>query len=226
MFGTSPIAGLFGRSPFRPTQEHMAVVERCSAELVPLVAALLAGEPEQMLAHKQRIDELEHRADEIKNEIRSHLPRSLFMPIDRRDLLDLLHAQDSIADTVQDVAGLLCLRRLETPPSFRELLSAFARRSHDAVVQCQEIIGLLDELLEMGFRGREVDEVEAKIRALSAIESETDTQGAELTRLLFEQGDGMSPPTFFLWYELFQKLGDVADYAEDVGDRLRLLVAR
>ena len=64
------------------------------------------------------------------------------------------------------------------------------------------------------------------VQKLGEIESETDDQGIELTGLLFKHGDEMTPPTFFLWYELFQKLGDIADYAEDVGDRLRLLVAR
>ena len=226
MFGTSPIAGLFGRSPFRPTQEHMKVVEECVAEAVPLFAALLRGDAAQARVHKDRIFELEHRADDIKNQVRAHLPKSLFMPIDRRDLLDLLDAQDSIADTAQDVAGLVCMRELEIPDSFRELLAPYVERNLDAVRQCKEVIDLLDQLLETGFRGRQVDQVEDKIRKLGEIESETDDQGMELVRLLYENEEGMSTGTFILWYELFQKLGDVADYAEDVGDRLRLLIAR
>ncbi len=226
MFGTNPLAGLFGSSPFGPMQEHMKAVEECAAEVVPLLDALLAGDTEKLGQHKERIFELEHRADEIKNEIRSRLPKSLFMPVDRRDLLDLLHAQDSIADTAQDVAGMVTLRPLQVPEPFRGLLAAYARRCYDAVRQCREVIELLDELLETGFRGREAEEVETKVRKLSEIESETDDQGMELTRLLYENEAGMTPGTFFLWYELFQELGDIADYAEDVGDRLRLLVAR
>ncbi len=226
MFGSNPIAGLFGHSPFRPTQEHMKVVHDCVAETVPLFEALLEGDTEQALVHKERIFELEHQADDIKNQIRSQLPKSLFMPIDRRDLLDLLHAQDSIADTVQDVAGLVCMRKLEIPDAFRDLLAPYVERNFAAVAQCKEVIDLLDELLETGFRGRQVDKVEEKVGLLSEIESETDDQGTELTRLLYENEQGMSPGTFFLWYELFHRLGDIADYAEDVGDRLRLLVAR
>lgn len=226
MFGTSTIAGLFGKSPFRPTQKHMKTVERCTAEVVPLFEAILRGDFAQARVHKDRVFELEHQADAIKNEIRDHLPKSLFMPIDRRDLLDLLHYQDSIADTAQDVAGLICLREVEIPEAFRDLLLPYVKRNLDAVQQCNRVIGLLDELLEMGFRGSQVDEVEARVKKLSEIESETDVQGMELTRLLFENDQGMSAGTFFLWYELFQKLGDLADFAESVGDRLRLLVAR
>ncbi len=226
MFGTSPISGLFGKSPFRPTQEHMKAVEKCVTEIVPLFEALLAGDGEQALVHKDRVFELEHEADDIKNQIRNQLPKSLFMPIDRRDLLDLLHSQDSIADTAQDVAGLVTLRPLEVPEVFRDLLVPYAQRNLDAVRQCAEVIGLLDELLEMGFRGKQVDKVGEMVDTLSDIESETDDQGMELTRLLYENEEGMSAGTFFLWYELFHRMGDIADFAEDVGDRLRLLVAR
>ena len=226
MFGKNPIAGLFGKSPFKPTQKHMEAVEQCAAECVPLFEALIAGEGDQLTASRDRIFELENDADGIKNQIRAHLPKSLMMPIDRRDLLDLLHAQDSIADTAQDVAGLVTIRDLEIPGIFRDKLLPFVQCNVDAVGQCKEVIGLLDELLEMGFRGREVDQVEEMVGKLSEIETDSDNQGIELTGLLFQHGDAMSPPTFFLWYELFQKLGDIADYAEDVGDRLRLLVAR
>lgn len=226
MFGSNPIAGLFGRSPFKPTQKHMEVVEQCASECLPLFEALLADNSEKLNTHKERIFELEHEADDIKNQIRAHLPKSLLMPIDRRDLLDLLHAQDSIADTAQDVAGLVTIRSIEVPDFFRDLLVPYVERNIDAVRQCKAVIGLLDELLELGFRGREVDQVEEMVQKLSAIESETDDQGVELSRLLFKHGDDMTPPTFFLWNELFQRLGDIADYAEDVGDRLRLLVAR
>ncbi|MCP3964153.1 MAG: TIGR00153 family protein [bacterium] len=226
MFGSNPIAGLFGKSPFKPTQKHMEAVAECASEVVPLFEALLAGDDERVAAHRDRIFALENEADDIKNQIRAQLPKSLFMPIDRRDLLDLLHAQDSIADTAQDVAGLVTIRPLEIPEMFRELLTPYVQCNVDAVVQCKKVIGLLDELLEMGFRGREVEQVEEMVQELSKIETKSDDQGIELTRILYQHGDDMSAPTFFLWYELFQNLGDIADFAEDVGDRLRLLVAR
>ncbi len=33
---TSPIVGLFGKSPFRPMQQHMEVVEDCALKAVSL----------------------------------------------------------------------------------------------------------------------------------------------------------------------------------------------
>ena len=61
---------------------------------------------------------------------------------------------------------------------------------------------------------------------LNKIESETDDMGLKLARLLFEQEDQIKPVSVMFWYQLIQWIGDLADYAEKVADRLRLLIAR
>ena len=89
-----------------------------------------------------------------------------------------------------------------------------------------KIIEELDELVEMGFRGREANQVEDMVADLNRIEDETDQMGMELSRTLFAQEDSMKPVSVMFWYQLIQWIGDLADYAEKVGDRLRLLLAR
>ena len=223
---TNPIARLFGRSPFRPLQEHMRVVSECVAEVIPLFDALLDGDPESLARSKERIFELEQQADDLKNGLRSSLPRSLFMPVDRRDLLDVLNAQDNIADTAQDVAGLLVLRVMDVPSFMRGSLLPYVHRNRDAVGKCLEVISELDELLETGFRGREVERVEELIDELGRIEDETDDLGMALVGELFAREDDLKPLAVVYWVKLIDMIGDIADYAEDVGDRLRLLIAR
>ena len=83
------LASLFGRSPFKPMQEHISVVHECAGEVPALFEALCAGDQAGVVAAKERIFELEERADEIKNQLRAHLPRSLLLPVDRRDLLEV-----------------------------------------------------------------------------------------------------------------------------------------
>lgn len=226
MAKTSAFASLFGRSPFKPIQEHMQVVTRCASEVPGLFEALCAGDQDGVAKIKDRIFSLEQEADEIKNQLRAHLPKSLMMPVDRRDLLELLDMQDSIADTAQDIAGLLIERRMEVPDSFKEPLLTLTRRCVDACGQAEKIIGELDELVSMGFGGRESDSVSAMVEELNEIESETDEMGIRFTRLLFEQEDTMKPISVVFWYRLIEWIGDLADYAEKVGNRLRLLLAR
>ncbi len=223
---TSPLALLLKRSPFKSLQEHMRVVLACAREVPPLFEALCKGDQEKVEAIKQVIFEREAEADKIKNALRVHLPKSLFMPVDRRDLLEVLQMQDSIADTAQDIAGLLVERPMEVPEPLREPLLTLTRRCVDVCEQSAKIIEELDELLETGFRGREATQVEAMVEELNRIEDETDDLGQQLSRLLFQHEDEIKPVSVLMWYRLIEWIGDLADYAEKVGDRLRLLIAR
>ncbi len=225
MARTSPFASLFGRSPIKPMQEHIKVVTRCASEVPGLFEALSAGDQEKVVAVKDRIFALEQEADDIKNELRAHLPKSLLMPVDRRDLLEVLDMQDSIADTAQDIAGLLVERPMEVPETLKEPLIALARRCVQACDKAAEVIGELDELVETGFRGRESERVSEMVDELNKIEDDTDQMGMDLTHRLFAQEDEMKPVSVMFWYQLIQWIGDLADYAEKVGNRLRLLLA-
>ena len=226
MAGSNPFASLFGRSPFKPLQQHMRTVKKCSAQVPKLFEALCDGNQEKVAAIKEQIFELENEADGIKNQLRAHLPKSLFMPVDRRDLLEVLDLQDSIADTAQDIAGLLVERKMEVADGMREPLLNMVRRCVDACNQATRIIERLDELVETGFRGPESDAVIEMVEQLNKIESDTDQMGLELTRSLFAQEDSMNPVSVVLWYDLINMIGELADYAEKVGNRLRLLLAR
>ena len=226
MKSTNPMAALFGKSPFRPMQEHMRIVLDCVSEVPGLFQALADGDQSKLEAQKDLIFQKENLADSLKNELRGRLPKSILMPVDRRDLLEVLGMQDSIADTAQDIAGLLVERRMEVPEGMAEPLLAMVNRCVDTCTQAGKIIEELDELVEMGFKGREADTVEEMVATLNAIEDETDQMGMDLTRSLFANEDNIKPVSVMFWYQLIQWVGDLADYAEKVGDRLRLLIAR
>ncbi len=226
MAGSNPFASLFGRSPFKPMQEHMRTVKKCAAQVTKLFEALCDGDQEKVAVIKERIFELENEADAIKNELRAHLPKSLFMPVDRRDLLEVLDLQDSIADTAQDIAGLLVERKMDVEEGMAQPLLNMVRRCVDACDQASRIIERLDELVETGFRGPDADAVIEMVEQLNKIESDTDQMGLELSRSLFVHEDKMKPVSVVFWYDLILMIGNLADYAEKVGNRLRLLLAR
>ena len=222
--GTIPM--LFGKSPFKALQKHMREAVDCASDVQPLIEALSAGDQAEVNRIKDRIFEREAEADRIKHKLRLHLPKSLFMPVDRRDLLDILHLQDTIANRAQDIAGLLYERKMTIPPFMREPLIALTARCVDTCKYSLTVIEELDELLALGFRGREVDKVNDMLGELNEIEDETDELGIALSRALFEHEDEMKPVSVMMWYQLIEWIGDLADYAEKVGDRLRLLIAK
>ncbi len=223
---SNPFGKLFGKSPFPALQNHMRAVLECARDVVPLFDALIADDQPLLKVTHDRICASESKADSIKNDIRLAMPRSLFMPVDRRDLLELLDLQDSIADTAQDIAELLLERRMKPPQQLQAGLLALVKRCVETCEQAGLIIDEFDELLETGFRGREARNVEAMLTQLNAMESETDVLGADLSSNLFSHEDQMKPVDVIMWYRLIEWIGDLADFAEKSGNRVRLLIAR
>jgi len=220
----SLIGNLFGRSPVRPMQQHMSVAVDCARAVLPLVEDMVAGRTENLPSRREEIDRLEHEADDIKHEIRSRLPRRLLLAMERRDLLEILDFQDSIADMAQDIAGLADQRSMTVPEGLGESFLDLTRRVIAACELAHAIIDKLDQLVETGFAGREVARVEAMIEELSRLESETDELAERLHRKLFEREAELGISTVF-WYDIISWIERMADHADRVGSRLRLLVA-
>jgi predicted phosphate transport protein (TIGR00153 family) len=220
----SLISSLLGRSPIRPMQQHMKAAVACAREVLPLVEAMARGDTAAIAEHRAEIDRLEHEADEIKNEIRSHLPRRLFMAVSRRDMLEILDHQDSIADSAQDIAELAEMRSMTIPETMREPVLELVRRVIATCEHSERVIDRLDELLATGFSEREAARIEEMINAVNREESETDVAAERCLRTLFAIEDELGVSTLF-WYRIIQWIAQTADHAERVGNRLRLLIA-
>jgi len=221
-----PLMGdLFGASPNRPLQRHMEAAIACAREVLPLFEDMAAGRTEALAARRKAIDDLEHQADAIKNSIRSKLPKRLFMAVERLDLLDILDHQDSIADRAQDVARLVEQRSMVIPEGLCEPLLELVRKVVETCELAGEVIQALDALVETGFYGREAARVEEMIETLNALESETDKLEEQARRALFSMEVQLGVSTLF-WHRLIIWVGRIADHAEKVGNRLRLLIAR
>ena len=167
MASRNPLGNLFGRSPIRPIQEHMQVANEAVQHLPELFRAA------------------EKTADRLKRSVRRHLPKSLFLPVPRSDLLSLVAIQDQVANTAKDISMIVMGRSMRFPdklqPGVQEYTDACAATSQQALVAIQE----LDELLEVGFSGREVTRVEGMLKELDKLERGTDKLAASLRAQLF-----------------------------------------
>lgn len=222
---TTPFLNVFGRSPIRPLEAHMATVHACVKELVPFFEAVFAQQWDQVEYLQKSIARLENEADDMKRELWLHFPKSLFMPVSRSDLLDLLNVQDRLANIAKDIAGMVMGRRMIFPavivPHFLELL----QRCIDSSKQANAAIHELDELLETGFSGSEVRLVDGMIAELAQIERDTDEKQIHLRRILFDLEDTLPAVKMMFLYEIIKWTGELADRAREVGDRLQILLA-
>ena len=116
------------------------------------------------------------------------------------------------------------MRGMVVPPDLVEPFLDLVRRVIAACEQAQRVIDELENLVEIGFRGRGVARVDEMIDELSRIETDTDELEERVQRKLFPIEDDLGISAMF-WYKLIDLTGRMADYAERVGNRLRLLTA-
>ncbi|WP_028863158.1 TIGR00153 family protein [Psychromonas aquimarina] len=220
------IFGVFAKSPIQPIQAHIDKVAACSELLVPFFKA--SHEQNWVEADKVRkeISKLEKQADELKRELRLTLPKGLFMPIARGDLLELANRQDKIANAAKDVAGRVFGRQLQLPSEISDDFMTYLQRCLDAVQQARKAINELDELLETGFKGREVDVVTKMITELEMIEDDTDSLQIKLRRGLLAVEQHYNPVDVMFLYQILEWVGGLADHSELIGTQLELILAR
>jgi predicted phosphate transport protein (TIGR00153 family) len=220
------ISNMFGSSPVRPLQKHMKKVQVCISQLTPFFDAVLSENWDAATKVRGEITRLENEADDLKRALRLNLPKSLFMAISRRDLLEVLTMQDKIANKAKDITGLIIGRQMVFPESFGPLLKEFIQRSIDASAQAQKAINELDELVETGFRGKEVELVEDMIKTLDKIEGDTDKIQVRVRTELFAIESKLNPVEVMFLYRIIDWIGDLGDLSQRVGSRLELMLAR
>ncbi|NIB42845.1 TIGR00153 family protein [Pseudomaricurvus alkylphenolicus] len=223
---SNPFGNLFGKSPIKPIQEHMAVAHQTAEQLPGFFQAANKGDWTAAAEIQQRISELENHADELKKEIRLHLPKSLFLPVPRSDLLELLSMQDKIANRAKDIAGIMLGREMAIPKAIETDMTAFVDATLATTAQALKAINELDELLETGFSGRELQLVEKLIEELDRLEHQTDQLQINIRAELFKVEKELPPVDVMFIYRVIEWVGDVADRAQKVGSRLQMLLAR
>ena len=216
------IAKVFGRSPFVPLQMHMEKVAECVDGIPEILDAYKRKDSKTVESLSKKISQLEHDADVIKHDIRNSLPRGMFMPVDRANLLRILNIQDSIANRAENIAVLLTFKQARTYKGFEDAFAAFVTQCLDAFTLARKILDQLDELLETGFGGIEAQTAMELVDMVAQKEYETDVGQRELVRELLAHEDDISYGDFFLWTRIIRQVASVADQSEKLATAIRM----
>jgi len=185
MIHKSAITSMFAGSPVHPLQQHMEKVFECTSLLPSFVQALATQTFDEAESIQKQISKLENEADRLKHELRNNLPNSLFMPMPRGQILEIVTIQDTIANKAKDIAGIMMGRKMQIPEPVSQIYTMFLKSSVEAVEQALEAVNELDELVETGFRGGEVNLVLDLITKLNKIEYASDKHEQQIRHALF-----------------------------------------
>lgn len=226
MVTSNPFSALFGRSPFQPLLAHIVKTSECADQLLLFFDATLAGDWEEAAKHRETVTHLEHEADELKTQLRLNLPNTMFLPVSRSDLLELISVQDKIANKARDITGIMLGRRMQVPQVLAQPMRDYLRTAVATVAQARKALEELEDLLESGFGRNVSDLMQNLIRELHELEHQADDQEIIIRRQLFDLESELPPVDVMFLYKIIDWIGDLADRAERVGSRLQILTAR
>ncbi len=220
----SIISKLFGKSPFEPLYQHMMKVKECVDLVRPLMDAFLKGEDKKLNEMAAKIFKAEHDADMVKKDIRNNLPKSIFLPVARGDLLSFLKEQDCIADSAEDLAVLLTMRKTVVPDELKDELRDFVEKVLETYEVAMTVSSEIKVLAETSFGGVEAHKVMDLIEKLKLKEWEADKAQMEAAKKMFSIEKKLDPVSVMLWMHIFNELGTLANHAENAGDRMRMML--
>ena len=226
MTGKDNITSLFGKSPISPLQKHMKQVHSCLKDFGVFAKAAKAEDWEKAEITHISIGKREHKADVLKKKLRMNLPSTFMMPFSRRDLLDVLLIQDSIANITKDLAGLMMSRKMVLPEEFADDFIDLSKLCIKTSAAALDAINELDELLETAFSSRERKIVDKMIKKVNELEHETDVAQELIRNKLYLLEDSLPPVDVMFYYRAIEWLGETADAAQKVGSRFEVMLTK
>ena len=217
------IARLFGKSPFAPLKLHMEKVVACVDKLQELLTHFQKREFETLHGFVKQISDLEYQADLAKQDLRNHLPRSLFLPIDRIDILDILHLQDSIADIAEEISKTVELAPLD-PTFLSDTLDEMITVGFQAFEQTKAVFDEFDNLLESSFGGMEAEKVKEMIENVAKLAHTSSLLKQRLIQKLFEEASSLEHQIFYLWVQLIDCIARFTKLSEKLSHRIRTIL--
>jgi predicted phosphate transport protein (TIGR00153 family) len=152
-----------------------------------------------------RINDVEHRCDDLTREVLLRLHRTFVTPIDREDIHALALALDDVADAIDDCAKLMQLYRLDRiRPGVRELARILAD-------QTKQVAKAMEAL-------RDKKVVAGSTEEIDRLEHEGDVVYQQSIVVLFDHEK--DPIQVIKWKELYGYLEAATDRCEDIGNVL------
>lgn len=197
-----PFFGLISlRSPLLGFLEHYEQIAK-GMELIEesMECYITGGGPDgickEFSSLQKEVDDMEDQADKIKRNIRNHLPRGIFLPVEKYIFFNYTHCQDDILDAGQGALQWLAMRPMVIPEVFqRDLIFYIAevskcvrmlRPAIEGTISWVNDEGMDREELKNRFRAvrKQHHEVTDKMHALSSKLMQSDLDFKDIYQLM------------------------------------------
>jgi len=188
--------------------------------------ALVNEDYEDIRRIQDIISRLEYEADTIKHEVREHLPRRYFMPVERVELERFISSQDKIADQAEDFAVILTLRKTKLHPDIMDKFFGFLDQIFQVTGTLLGAAVELKNLAEVSFSGAEAKHVLDILHGLNEEEWKADRLARSLSKDVYALEKQLDPITIIFYEKMILILSGIANEAENAGDMLRTMIVK
>lgn len=191
---------------------YLTRVQDCLDRLEACLEASLAGEPFELIAEKARAThQAESQADDTRREICILLYGKALFPESRGDILAVIESTDKLANAAESVARQILHERLQIPAELGEDFRELLRRTRACAGELLRGVRMLFEDYHSAVHLAD---------RVDGLESRADEMEFSLIERVFRSGLGTGEK--ILLRDLIRRIGDIADRAEDTGDRVRI----
>jgi len=161
-----------------------------------------------------QVYQAESKADDIRREVEVMMYSKALFPESRGDILGLLETMDKVPNQAESTVHMVLNQHIEIPAEYHG--------------QLMQLVGICNRCVKVMLDGVEklfTDFTNAMVTVgkIDELESEADNiEEAIIERIFSSQMDGFQK---LLIRDLIKKIATICDRAENVGDRMRIIVA-
>ncbi len=217
------LSSLFHESPFENLQRHADKVKECAQLFRDAAVCHIDEACEEFNMLTERVSQLEHQADDIKRNIRNHLPKGILMPVDKFQFLHYLREQDKVLDQVEEALFWLSFRPRSIPKEVADDIHNLIQAVIPPIEKLSDLVALATQYFKNRSQATR-NEVKAMIRDIRNYEGDADNMERSLKFKIFSIIK--DPLAVFHLIQLVEIVGDIADHAQNASDRMRAMIAR
>jgi len=214
---------LFYESPFENLKKHADKVRECATMFHKAIACHIDRRCEEFDNLTDLVAQIESEADSIKRNIRGHMPRGIWMPVEKFAFFMYLKEQDNVIDAVEEALYWLSYR----PEGVEEEIGDELIYLVETVIPAIEKLSPMVELSTQYFKRRyekKREEIKSIIRDIRQHEHEADFVERELKHKIFSTMK--DPIQIYHSIRLVETIGSTADHAQNAADMMRAMIAR
>lgn len=223
-----PFFGLISmRSPLTGILEHYEQIAKGMALIEETMECYILGDEgsttcKEFNALVQEVNDVEAKADTIKRYIRNHLPRDIFLPVDKEVFFSYTRMQDEILNAGQDSLQWLALRDVVVPELVQRDLIFYLTD----VAKCVELLKPAIEATLGWVDGEKVERetVKEKVRAVRVQHNIVTEMMHKLTAKIYRSD--LDFKDIYQLIRFVERLHKMSHNTENCVDLLRVMIAK